>query len=306
MHGIDARLEALPTQLMGCLAEIEAYIDFDDDIEEALPLAPVGARIKEDMLPTIQSLIESYREARLLNEGLRIVIVGRPNVGKSSLVNLLLNQERVIVTATPGTTRDIVEEMIALEGAPVVITDTAGIHASDDPIEALGIRKSEEAIGRADLILFVIDATVALQAGDVEIYNNIKGKEHLVVQNKIDLCRGRPSPPHFGGLGTEYPVELSALTGEGLAALKQRILERIGLAGGPEDSAVLVNLRQRKLLEAARGHLTQAVEILARESDAELAVVELKDAHARLREILGQNVAPDVLDHIFQRFCIGK
>ncbi len=196
--------------------------------------------------------------------------------------------------------------MIALEGAPVVITDTAGIHASDDPIEALGIRKSEEAIGRADLILFVIVATVDLQAGDVEIYNNIKGKEHLVVQNKIDLCRGRPSPPHFGGLGTEYPVELSALTGEGLAALKQRILERIGLAGGPEDSAVLVNLRQRKLLEAARGHLTQAVEILARESDAELAVVELKDAHARLREILGQNVAPDVLDHIFQRFCIGK
>ncbi len=92
MHGIDARLEALPTQLMGCLAEIEAYIDFDDDIEEALPLAPVGARIKEDMLPTIQSLIESYREARLLNEGLRIVIFGLPNVGKSSLVNLFLNQ----------------------------------------------------------------------------------------------------------------------------------------------------------------------------------------------------------------------
>jgi tRNA modification GTPase len=306
MHGIDAKVEALQAQILDCLAEIEAYIDFDDDIEETLSIAPLGVRIETSILPMVQSLIETYREGRLLNEGLRIVIVGRPNVGKSSLVNLLLNQERVIVAATPGTTRDIIEEMIALEGAPVVITDTAGIHASGDPIEAMGIQKSREAIERADLVLFVIDATAAVQPGDKKIYNNINKKEHIVIQNKIDLCDGRPSLPHLEGLRSPHLVELSALTGEGLATLKKRIAERIGLSAGPEESAVLVNLRQRKLLEASRGHLEKAAHFLAREADAELAVVELKDALSRFLEILGQKVAPDVLDHIFQRFCIGK
>jgi tRNA modification GTPase len=305
MHGVDAEVAALQAQILDCLAETEAYIDFDDDIEEALSVASTGERINAHILPKIQSLIDTYREGRLLNEGLRIVIAGRPNVGKSSLVNLLLNQERVIVTATPGTTRDTIEEMIALEGAPVVITDTAGIHASNDPIESMGIQKSEEAIRRADLVLFVMDATMAVQAGDYEIFNKIKDKEYIVVLNKVDLCGGRPPAPPLSGLPSAHAVPMSALTGAGLPDLKKRIAARMGLSD-PEDSAVWVNLRQRKLLETACGHLERAAKFLVREADAELAVVELQDAQARFLEILGQNVAPDVLDHIFQRFCIGK
>ena len=306
MHGIDERVAALQAQITDCLAVIEAYIDFDDDLEEALAIAPVGQRIRASLLPPVQALIETYREGRLVNEGLRIVIVGRPNVGKSSLVNLLLNQERVIVTATPGTTRDVVEETIALEGTPVVITDTAGIHASRDPIEAIGIQKSEEAIGRADLVLFILDAATAAQPENIEIYNKIKYIEHVAILNKIDLDDGRVTVPLPDGLHRDQLVKMSALTGEGLGILKKRIVESIGLDGGPEDSAVLVNLRQCKLLEASRGHLEKAAQFLSQEADAELAVVELRDAFSRLGEILGRNVAPDVLDHIFQRFCIGK
>ena len=172
---------------MDILAEIEAYIDFDDDLEESLSITPLQKKMARDILPEINALINSSREGRILKDGLRLVIAGRPNVGKSSLVNRFLNQERVIVTAVPGTTRDIIEEMVDIEGLPVVITDTAGIHHHPDPVEAIGIEKSEVAIANADLVLFMVDASKPLSPEDRKIYGQIKRQDHLVVQNKIDL-----------------------------------------------------------------------------------------------------------------------
>lgn len=306
MHGVDKKVQQLHTQLMIDLAEIEAYIDFDDDMDETVSIAPIGERIVKEILPPIQGMIESYREGRLLKEGLRIVIAGRPNVGKSSLANMLLNQERVIVTALPGTTRDVIEEMIAINGTPVIITDTAGIHPSQDPIEAIGIEKTEEAIEQADLVLFIIDSSMPLQPEDRKIYHDLKDRALLVVQNKVDLCEGRPSQPELDHVCEEDLVALSALTGEGHETLKLRITERIGLAGDPADSKVLVNQRQRKLLEASRQHLENAGCLLRRGKDAEIAAYEIKGALSKFMEILGQDVAPDVLDQIFKRFCIGK
>lgn len=306
MHGVDKKVQQLHAKLFSDLAEIEASIDFDDDIEEASSFAPIGARIFEEILPSIQSMIASYREGRLLNEGLRIVIAGRPNVGKSSLANALLNQERVIVTSYPGTTRDVIEEMIAINGTPVIITDTAGIHTSNDPIETLGIEKSEEAIGQADLVLFIIDSSMPLQLEDQKIFHVLQDGDYLVVQNKIDLCQGHPTRPELEGVCKDDIVALSAFTGEGVEALKLKIIERVGLTGDPVESKILVNLRQKNLLEAAGEHLANAGQLLCRDEDAEIAAYEIKGALSKFMEILGQGVAPDVLDQIFKRFCIGK
>jgi tRNA modification GTPase len=306
MYGVDLQVQDLLNQLTTYLAEIEAYLDFDDDLEETIALTPLGDYIQQEMLPTLEGLIDSYRESRLLNDGLRVVIAGRPNVGKSSLANRLLNQDRVIVTAQPGTTRDTIEETIAIDGTPVVITDTAGIHGSTDPIEALGIERSREAIRRADLVLLVIDSTGDLQAEDIKIYNEIKYMSHIVIPNKIDLVAVRPSPADFQPIDPLHLVAISALTGEGIDDLKQHIVACTGLDRVPEDGTVLVNLRQRQLLEATQAHIQRAAAFLGRDVDTELAAVEINDAIRRLGEILGQDVAPDVLDHIFRRFCIGK
>ncbi len=305
-NGIAQQINELQNMLMEILAEIEAYIDFDDDLEETLSISPLKQRMTSDILPVINGLISSFREGRILKEGLRLVIAGRPNVGKSSLVNRFLNQERVIVTAVPGTTRDIIEEMIDIDGLPVVVTDTAGIHRRPDPVEAIGIEKSEAAIAEADLVLFLIDGSEPLNSEDRQIYGQIKRQDHLVVQNKIDLCQGQPPPPTIEGLCTEEVVRISALTGDGLERLKEQIVLRLGLGIDPDGSRILVNLRQRKLLEAVQQHLDQACCYIGQTCEAELVAIEIKDALKAFQEILGQGVSEDVLDHIFKKFCIGK
>ena len=305
-NGIDKQVRRLQDLLVDTLAEIEAFIDFDDDLEEPFSLAPLADRLADDILPAIETLIQGYREGRIIKEGLRIVIAGRPNVGKSSLVNRLLNQDRVIVTPSPGTTRDIIEEMMAIEGTPIVITDTAGIHASDDPIETIGIEKTRGAIARADLVLFMTDGSQPLQSEDRRLYQSLKSRDHLIVQNKIDLCDGPPGAPDIDGAEGGAYVNLSALTGEGLDTLKKRVMEAIGLGDDPSGSALVANLRQRNLLAAAQAHLRQAFALLDRSEDYELVAIEIKDSLENLSEIQGEGASPDILDRIFNRFCIGK
>ena len=305
-NGVAEQISQLQHRLMDIRAQTEAYIDFDDDLEDDLSMAPLGPRITNDILPVLDPLISSYREGRILRDGLRLVIAGRPNVGKSSLVNRFLNQERVIVTAVPGTTRDIIEEMIDIGGFPVVITDTAGIHRRPDPVEAIGIEKSEAAIAHADLILLMTDCREPLQSEDRQIYDQIKDKSYLVVQNKIDLYDGHPPRPELEDLPTDRLVQLSVLTGEGLTRLKKRIIERLGMGDDPDGSGILVNLRQRKLLEASRHHVEKAHQLITEAGEAELVAVEIKEALQALQAILGQGVGDDVVDHIFKRFCIGK
>lgn len=305
-NGIASQITHLQNVLMDILAETEAYIDFDDDLDESLSILPLKKRMTTDIVPVINALISSYHNGRILKDGLRLVIAGRPNVGKSSLVNRFLNQERVIVTAEPGTTRDIIEEMIDIDGLPVIITDTAGIHGRPDPVEAIGIEKSAAAIADADLVLFMIDGSEPLQPEDRQVYSQIKRLDHLVVQNKIDLCNGKPPRPNLEDLCADGVVRVSAVTGEGLERLKGHIAGRLGPGGDPDGSRILVNLRQRKLLEAARQHVDQACRCIDQTSEAELVAIEIKDALGSLQEILGQGVSEDVLDHIFKRFCIGK
>ena len=305
-NGIAEEIAQLQHQLMGLLAQTEAYIDFDDDLEEILSIAPLAQNISDDVLPVLNRLISSYQEGRILREGVRLVVAGRPNVGKSSLVNRFLNQERVIVTDVPGTTRDIIEEMMDIGGMPVVITDTAGIHDRPDPVEAIGIEKSEAAIASADLVLFLIDCSVPLSDEDRQIYHQIKAKNHLVVLNKIDLCHGQPARYDLAERQDDGRVCISVLTGEGLPGLKQKIIECLGIGDHTDGSGIMVNLRQRNLLESARRHLDNARRFIAPTPEAELVAIEIKDAVDKLQEVLGHGAREDVLDHIFKRFCIGK
>ena len=305
-NGIDAEIREFQAGIIDALATLEACIDFDDDLDDPPSLETVSGLLNGRVLPRLKALIRSYREGRIVRDGLRIVVAGRPNVGKSSLVNRLLEKDRVIVNATPGTTRDIIEESIAIDGAPVVITDTAGIHSSADPVEAQGIAKSRAAIERADLVLFVVDGSTPLGAEDGQIYRAVQNRPHLVVQNKVDLCGHLPAAPDLEGVVPDASVALSALNGNGLERLKQKILSVAGLESDPDSSAVMVNLRQAKLLETAHDHFQTAARHLERDADYEIVAIEIKDGLDRLVEILGTDAPPDVLDHIFNNFCIGK
>ena len=305
-NGVDIEIEKLQTALVDAGLDEGQGIDFDDDLDVPPSLAPVNDLLKNGVLPQLKALVQSYRTGRIVRDGLRIVVAGRPNVGKSSLVNRLLNQERVIVNAAPGTTRDVIEETIAIEGAPVVLTDTAGIHYSTDPVEAQGIEKSREAIERADLVLFMIDGSAPLSLEDRQIYKGLQGRPHLVVQNKIDLCTMPLAAPDLEDLGQDTLVSISARNGNGLDLLKQRILWVVGLENDPSGSEVMVNLRQAKLLETAHEHFQRAAHHLDRDQDYEIISIEIKDGLECLQQILGSDTPPDVLDHIFNNFCIGK
>ena len=229
------------------------------------------------------------------------MIAGRPNVGKSSLVNRLLNQERVIVNPTPGTTRDIIEEVIAIDGAPIVITDTAGIHDSHDPVETIGIQKSWAVIEKADLVLFMIDGSRPVQVEDQALYESLLKREHLVVRNKIDLCDEPPGAEP----GDPFIVRLSARTGAGTDALRERLRHMAGYRNLGEG-AFTARQRHVDALQRGAGHFAAGREALAATRAGELLAEELRLAHEALGEITGAVSSDDLLGMIFASFCIGK
>ena len=303
--GLGDRLRGLKAHLLGILVEVEAEIDFEDDLEAPLPLSPHGSKVREVLLPEIRRLIGQYHESRLLREGLQIAVVGKPNVGKSSLMNRLLNQERVLVAETPGTTRDAVQAFIDIKGVPVALTDTAGIQEGTDPVEALGIQMAWKVLESADLILFVLDASQPPGEPDIALYRKIRSKPHIVLQNKIDLLTSAPAFL-LEEAGTTCYLNLSAKRGDGIEALKSEILKQAGLVECSGEVRWGPNLRQKRLLELARQSLETVLPLLEMESGHEIVALELKGAIGAIEEILGENVHSEVLEQIFSRFCLGK
>jgi tRNA modification GTPase len=303
--GLGDYIRKIKDQLLNIYTEVEAEIDFEDDLEAPLPLDIHGRHIRRGLVPDIDRLIRQYRESRLLREGLQVVVAGRPNVGKSSLMNRILNQERVIVASTPGTTRDAVQAFVDIEGIPVALTDTAGIQEGTDPVEAVGIQMAWKAVDTADLVLFVLDASQPINLADMALYHKISGKAHIVLRNKVDLLKRPPTFKLEGG-GAACYLDISAKRGDGIEALKQEILKQAGLIEGSADLQWGPNLRQRRLLEAARQAMIAAAPLLENEADHEVAALEIKEALHALDQILGENVGVDVLEKIFSRFCIGK
>jgi tRNA modification GTPase len=294
---LSNRLQPLKQKLIELIAVMEAGIDFADDDVPVAANAEIERRITEIRAP-LQQLRASFGYGKLVHEGLTLAIVGRPNVGKSSLFNRLVERERAIVTATPGTTRDLVSETVALGGIPVRLVDTAGIRSASDEAESIGVKKSYEALADADLVLVVVDASQSVTAEDQRLIDAVQGRPAILVGNKCDLA---PAGMSDGLLQT------SALTGEGIEQLRKEILSHAGGQSGPQqETGFLTSIRHQSLVGEALAALDAANTALPANTPHEMVLLDLYSALRALDAITGATATDDILNLIFSSFCIGK
>jgi len=298
---LSKRLKPIKQNLVELIALLEAGIDFAEDDISIAPDATILNHIAEVRGP-LEQLASSFAYGKLVHEGLTLAIVGRPNVGKSSLFNRLVERERAIVTAQPGTTRDLVSETVAIGGIPVELVDTAGLRRALDEAESIGIRKSMEALSDADLVLVVLDAAQPIGDEDRELLSQVEGRAAIVVENKCDLRRSQVS------VTSQLPsVETSALTGEGIAELRAAILQHVGGEVGPQiETGFLTNVRHQKLVSDSLGALGAATNAVEARVPHEMLLLDLYNALRPLDEITGATTTDDILNLIFSTFCIGK
>lgn len=299
---LSKRLQPIKQKLVELIAHMEAGVDFAEDDVSVMPFADIAERIAEGKV-ALSELLRSFNYGKLVHEGLTLAIVGRPNVGKSSLFNCLVERERAIVTASPGTTRDLVSETVALGGIPVKLVDTAGIRKALDEAETIGIRKSMEALADADMVLVVLDASQPPHVEDQELVRQVEQRNAIVVENKADLA-GLPAGVHGNGL---QHVRTSALTGAGMEQLRTEIVRRLGgEAGVQPESGFLTNMRHATLVQQAAGALDAAAASTQARMPHEMILLDLYNALRNLDEITGATTAEDILNLIFGSFCVGK
>jgi len=302
-NGLGNRIKDLLRIVADLRMRTEAAIEFDEEADSDLSPQDIQGELEHQLLPVIEQLIESYQHGKRVRNGLHVVLAGKPNVGKSSLMNRLLRQERVIVTEVEGTTRDTIEEGIEIDGIPVVLTDTAGLRPSKDPIERIGQEKAQQAIDRADLILMLIDGSRPVAAEDQALAKQLQGRPHIVLRNKADLFAGGCSQAVLNPHPRDGYLDISALRGDGIEGLKDVILVHAGMTQPSADEAFLPNRRQKNLLVSIKTMLDNALQTW---QTLETLAIDLHDCEHYLNQILGIDVDQDVLDAIFQRFCIGK
>jgi len=309
--GLSARVRSVRERLFPLLVRIEAGIDYPEHQDvEALAGEAIDSGVSE-VLSQINTLLQTAERGRILREGLRTVIAGKPNVGKSSLLNALLGQERAIVTAVPGTTRDVLEESINLGGVALVVLDTAGIRETRDEVEKIGVIRSGEALDSADLVLLVLDASTGVTGLDREIMGRIADKPCIVVVNKVDLL---PEPEHVPGAsdldllaGPRMLVRVSALTGQGLDVLEQAVLQLVfGGEAVTTEPVMVTSVRHQDALRRAEDSLREVREALRQGVPVDLVSIDLSAALAALGEITGEALHDELVEEIFRTFCIGK
>jgi len=299
---LSKRLQPIKQDLVTLIAQLEAGIDFAEDDVSIMADAAILGHIARVRVP-LEELAASFAFGKIVHEGLTLAIVGRPNVGKSSLFNRLVERERAIVTATPGTTRDLVSETVTIGGIPVKLMDTAGIRRALDEAESIGIRKSMEALADSDLVLVVLDASHPVTAEDGELLAHVEGREAILVENKAD-CASAQLPV----LSSPLPrVRTSALTGSGVAELRSEILHHIGGdAGAQRESGFLTNVRHQGLVRDSLAALEAAREAVGNRIPHEMLLLDLYNALRSLDEMTGVTTNDDILNLIFSTFCIGK
>ncbi len=309
---LSHRLQPIKQSLVELIALLEAGIDFAEDDVSVLPAEPILARMAQVRAP-LQALEQSFAYGKLLHEGFTMAIVGRPNVGKSSLFNRLVERERAIVTASPGTTRDLVSETVSLDGIPVRLVDTAGIRDALDEAESIGVQKSLEALADADLALVVVDASAPSDPGDLSLLALVEQRAAIVVENKCDLAGSRAGSEtwrhtgHEGGGTAIATLRTSALTGEGIAELRQAVLARVGGdVGAQAETGFLTNVRHQALVRDSLTALGAAARAVESNLPHEMLLLDLYSALRPLDAITGATTADDILNLIFSRFCIGK
>ena len=299
---LSRRINELRDQMMATLAHVEAHIDFPDE-----DIAPDtrGQLIRrlEGAVGKMEELLRTANEGQILRRGVRAAIIGRPNAGKSSLLNQLLGRDRAIVSPIPGTTRDTIEETANIRGLPIIFIDTAGLREGGDTIEVEGMRRSRRSLENSELILHVLDNSEPLTEADQKFLTEFVERKRLVVRNKADLPARLALAPEIAA----DAVEVSCLTGQGVEPLKDRI-KQMAWSGeiGVEMLEVMINARHQDALQRACAATEQSVEALRSEQTLELVAMELRIAVNAIGEVVGKTTTEDLLDNIFSQFCIGK
>jgi tRNA modification GTPase len=322
---LSRRVQPVKQSLVELIALLEAGIDFAEDDVDVTPEAEIARRMSE-LTPPLAALEASFARGRIVHDGLTLAIVGRPNAGKSSLFNCLVERDRAIVTATPGTTRDLVTERISLNGIPLELVDTAGLREGSEEVEQLGIARSREALADAALVLIVLDATLPLNDEEHRLLAAVQGRPALVALNKSDLAPSykaeSPSTAnasvlrglaHIDSAEAETSATIaglpalptSALTGEGIPALRERILA-LATGGAAAEPGMLTNLRHHQAIATALTALADAAQANASAIPHEMLLLDLYRALWALDSLTGQTTPEDILNLIFSTFCIGK
>jgi tRNA modification GTPase len=304
--GLSQAVQSLRSTLIDVSSHIEMTIDFtEEEIEPSSPPSLTG--MIQQVIDDITGILATYREGKIAGSGLTVVITGKPNVGKSSLLNRMLGEQRAIITPIPGTTRDFIEGNVLIRGIPVTLIDTAGIRNGTDIIEQEGIRLVWEKASTADVIIMLLDGSAELTAEDLEIIERNRGKESLVVINKSDLPQ-RLDDREVEAIISRKPFHISAKHGDGLAELTERLygIATKALENDGQSDVVLMNLRHKRAFEKALEHLRNARSALAQGMSPEFSALDIRDALDALGEIIGETTAEDVLERIFSTFCIGK
>jgi tRNA modification GTPase len=296
---LSRRVGPVKQALVELIALLEAGIDFAEDDVDVAPESEISRRIAE-LTPPLTALEASFARGRIVHDGLTLAIVGRPNAGKSSLFNLLVERERAIVTATPGTTRDLVTERISLDGIPLELVDTAGLREGLEEAEQMGIARSREALADAALVLVVLDATQQLNDEEHRLLRAVQGRPAVVVVNKCDLAEANRA-----AVGDGPALLTSALTGQGIAELRGRILA-LATGGAASEPGMLTSLRHHQAIAAALAALGDAAQANANAIPHEMILLDLYRGLWALDSLTGQTTSDDILNLIFSTFCIGK
>jgi tRNA modification GTPase len=312
---LKRKIQQLRDPLINFLSRLEASIDFPDEVE-TFEISPDEADQLDQVMEKCREFIQQHNDACFLKDGIRVAICGKPNVGKSSLMNRLLDQDKSIITAVPGTTRDPIEEGLNINGIPFVVIDTAGIHETDDLVEIIGIEKAKDHITNADLILFMKEPGSVFSERefqkmippDKNLDKNLDKKVILVI-NKMDLAQEKSSKilPQLTPAHAKIPVvKISALLNQGIKELKEKIVETCIRDLSMETSAVIPNLRHKKALERTLSYLESVKTGLAQGQEEETLAIDMKNSIDSLGTITGETASIDILDTIFNNFCIGK
>jgi tRNA modification GTPase len=301
---LSARLQPTKDALLEIIVPLESSLEFVEDDLPQLMLERIGLQLT-NLVQALDALAATFRAGRLLKDGLKVALVGRPNVGKSSVFNKLLASDRAIVTEIPGTTRDSLSELLNIDGVPVLLTDTAGMRESNDPVEYLGIERTRRAIADADLVLFVLDGSQPLTDEDQSIFANIAEAKHVIALNKSDLSSF--DNLISAGIGDNSKrVAISAKTGEGLDLLRAAIMEPFEAGAATETGFLITNARHFDLLRRSADALRSSKVLVERGASEDLILVGLYESLRYLGEITGETTPEDVLSQIFATFCIGK
>lgn len=306
---LKRKIEKIKDELENACAVVEAGIDFPDDIDGELDVSSMAAKLNEKVSVPIKALLKQHESLRYYRDGVSLAIVGKPNVGKSSLLNSMLQDERAIVTEKPGTTRDVISEKLNINGIPIDVLDTAGIHQTMDQIESMGIQKAQDCIDAADMVLFVVDTSQPIDQADRYIYNLVSDKISILVYNKIDLVDNKPfrCEDVRDGFNGKPCVGISAKYGAGLEKLKQVVAEiSVGTINNSVKNMIIPNLRHKQHLESCLADIQRACAALRTNILVEMVALDLNSALGSLEDILGLRSRTDILDRIFEQFCIGK